>query len=122
MNCTGTESRLADCQHDGVNVFSYCYRWTDVGVKCSNIITSTTKLDTSHSIGIAVGGSVGGAILITLSGIVCVSISCLYYFRSIKKRAARNRPFIDGMELVITYVFLSPFVWNLMHECMHVHI
>ena len=38
VNCIGNESRLAECQHDGINVIGSCYRWTDVGIICRGTI------------------------------------------------------------------------------------
>ena len=34
--CTGTETRLADCQHDGVGIHN-CYHDEDAGVRCGTV-------------------------------------------------------------------------------------
>ena len=41
LGCTGTESRLIQCPHNGVNVHN-CQHFEDVGVRCLESLTSTS--------------------------------------------------------------------------------
>ena len=41
LGCTGTESRLIQCPHNGVNVHN-CQHFEDVGVRCLASLTSTS--------------------------------------------------------------------------------
>ena len=37
MQCTGFESRLLDCKHNGIGVISHCSHSKDAGVRCLSI-------------------------------------------------------------------------------------
>ena len=37
VNCAGTELRLADCSHNGINVHN-CYHIEDAGVACQRML------------------------------------------------------------------------------------
>lgn len=34
LKCTGLESRLLDCKHNGIGILSYCAHNKDAGVRC----------------------------------------------------------------------------------------
>lgn len=55
MHCTGFESSLIDCQHNGLGIITYCNHAKDAGVRCS----SETAKNCIHGDVRLVGGSIG---------------------------------------------------------------